>query len=511
MAGLSVYAALATALLAKKYFSESGGGHTVVQEVEQESKQDKQLGGAFWITPPEVRVGCTNWRALLLNGENQVAGTAGECGRLCTADPNCMSFNYQQHECAGMLQNGEGACYLFSNLTSCEMEVNNCWDLYHMRRSTQSVCFPEEVMRGDDAGMPLMTLQDNLGPLLGLLGKWSNAPLGWNKDSETPTVKGLNVVRLPLQKPEGVPLPQTADFEQDIQEYVEVLEFSPIMGAVRNRGYENANQFSPECQLDQFVIGLSYLQVIFNISDGVVLHDESGQWLFNQDPGIFNGWTVARMGVIPHGQAIQAVGRNSTIVGSENIKNDIRATMSPNPFGFDPGPGPYFTTRPLLPPDDRETGAGYADAPAPFNDTQSLVDQVPEAAEGEVKATKLDITTSAAMGGSIGQLPNPKAQAFTEQFNFTFWIEEWLEADPEDPEKVKKTMQLQYLQTMFLTFMSASAFNVPNCDNNGLELDCLIKWPHYDMNTLFKIADYPFESMSSLHPMELGGALAPIR
>lgn len=288
-------------------------------------------------------------------------------------------------------------------------------------------------------------------------------------------MQGLNVVRLP-HVVEGATA--SADFVQLTHKYVEVLEFTPIEGAVRNRGYGGANHFDPPCQLDQILLGVTYTQKITDISTGLIIHDEVGQMLFNQDPGVVVDWTVARLAVIPHGQVIEGIGPHSTLDGAEAIKDDIAATMT------DHGRGVQFSVEPL---EKNKRPKGYAHANAPFDGVETLLDQVDAADAPAMTALKLEFSTTASRGpagGGIVQLPSQKAQALVEQFNNTYWVESWTDASG-NPQ-----MQIQYIQNMWLTFQATKLDS--RCQVAYPNLPCLVKWPHYEMNSLRKIADFPF-------------------
>eukprot|EP00928_Gymnodinium_smaydae_P027515 TRINITY_DN21268_c0_g1_i1.p2 TRINITY_DN21268_c0_g1~~TRINITY_DN21268_c0_g1_i1.p2 ORF type:complete len:146 (+),score=20.78 TRINITY_DN21268_c0_g1_i1:48-485(+) len=99
----------------------------------------------------------------------------------------------------------------------------------------------------------------------------------------------------------------------------------------------------------------------------------------------------------------------------------------------------------------------------------------------DMEATKLEVTTTA-QGASMGMLPNPKAQVFNEAFNATFWIE----TVNGEHGKVKY-QQLQYAQTVNMDFKVKFK---PHCQTSNAPLDCLIKWPHVQVNTLRKLPPF---------------------
>merc|ERR1712217_36192 len=97
-----------------------------------------------------------------------------------------------------------------------------------------------------------------------------------------------------------------------------------------------------------------------------------------------------------------------------------------------------------------------------------------------MEVVQLDITSLS--GGSIGMLPNPKVRVFNETVNATFWLESILD----DSGKVKH-QQLQYVQSVSMD--SKVKFD-PSCQSVNAGLNCLIKWPHVQVNTLRKVADF---------------------
>lgn len=98
-----------------------------------------------------------------------------------------------------------------------------------------------------------------------------------------------------------------------------------------------------------------------------------------------------------------------------------------------------------------------------------------------MEAAQMDITTSGS-GGSISMLPNPRAQVFNEAFNASFWVE-----TVRDSRGRTRYQQLQYVQSVFMDFKVKF---VPDCQARNADLDCLIKWPHVQVNTLRKVKEF---------------------
>ena len=141
-----------------------------------------------------------------------------------------------------------------------------------------------------------------MGPLASLIGTWigthgkvySIVP-NWNS-------KGGTGHYIPFA---GQPTSDITGIKN--QQFTEKLVVAPILGAVINRGYENADMINAKCQANQFLQGVSYKLFIYQTSKtdangvyGNLLHEETGQWMYNSVPASGGGeptdWTVARMG-----------------------------------------------------------------------------------------------------------------------------------------------------------------------------------------------------------------------
>jgi len=127
----------------------------------------------------------------------------------------------------------------------------------------------------------------------------------------------------------------------------EVLKFDPIGSPIPNRGFG---------QKDIALQGLTYLQKIQDAGPDGALHIEPGIWI-TQPPTTFppedppqKGQLIARMGSIPHGNAILAQGIAEPFTGTPVLKSpgpDYRFSLFPSfnstPFGVPPtAPGILF-------------------------------------------------------------------------------------------------------------------------------------------------------------------------
>lgn len=125
----------------------------------------------------------------------------------------------------------------------------------------------------------------------------------------------------------------------------ETLKFDPIGGAVPNRGFG---------QDDIELFGLTYLQQISDAANDGALHIEPGIWV-TQPPTTFppesapgpGGQLVARMGSIPHGNALLAQGIATPFTGApvltvpgSQYSFSLFPSFNSTPFGIPPFPPP---------------------------------------------------------------------------------------------------------------------------------------------------------------------------
>ena len=140
------------------------------------------------------------------------------------------------------------------------------------------------------AQQPFPEVASPLGPLAGLVGKWSG--------------QGFNVIWRPNHT-------AAQDHFLELNVTSEQLEFTAISGQIPNRGL---------LQPDINMFGLTYLQQISDANLKAGLHIEPGLWVAipkTTDPNEVP--TVARLASIPHGTAILAQGTASTAAAAPNI------------------------------------------------------------------------------------------------------------------------------------------------------------------------------------------------
>jgi hypothetical protein len=285
-------------------------------------------------------------------------------------------------------------------------------------------------------GLPLASVAGSLGPLADLAGTWIGT--------------GFTLISLPDFDP-NPPSTGPKPFRLKLNSTVEVLEFTPIGGAVPNRGSEG--------QLDIDIFGLRYLQRIADAVTNQPLHIEPGFWL-NVPPTTVpvGDATVVRQGTIPHGNSLLAVGTSLTVPSGPRI-GVVDSTPTNNPNVPPPLGHGYLAPfdNPPLPP-------GFK---LPFVKNLNLA--LDEAILGQniIQTVVLIISTDAPAGGpptqvgGIVNMPFDIPNANATKLDAIFWIETVQQPDG------STFLQLQYTQTVILNF---------------LEID----WPHISVATLTK-------------------------
>jgi hypothetical protein len=282
---------------------------------------------------------------------------------------------------------------------------------------------------------PFPEVPSPLGPLAGLVGKWSG--------------KGFNIIWRPDHG--------TQDHFLELNVTSEQLEFSAISGSIPNRGL---------LQPDINMFGLTYLQQISDANLKAGLHIEPGLWLAvpkTSDPA--EGPTVARLASIPHGTAIVAQGTASTLAGPPTIPGtSIKPFTIGQPLSLFDFPEETLAT----PSSFRTSGPGLTGV------TQEMVSNPNSGLQAAIKGqhitetTTLHVNTNDApiLGGGTANTAFLKGggggpNAVSASVNATFWLET-IEGNP-------VIHQLQYAQTVLLNF-------------NGLS------WPHITVATLRPVA-----------------------
>ncbi len=302
-----------------------------------------------------------------------------------------------------------------------------------------------------------------LGPLKLLPGLWKNV-------APTTFGRGWNMIALPFSTAPTSPF----DYRLLVNQFNEELFFSLVDKAVPNRGVRK-HPAEATTNTDQFVVTLDYEQTIKQIAAAdepvsglagpadAAIHHEPGLFLHltNQiEPGDPD---VARLGSVPHGNAVLALGSSVVVNGPPVIP-----AVDGLPIGV---PGSLETSAYLAPYKHFHDNPFLGVVPAPFpgfdpTEPHKLLD--PAGIPGVItRTTVLDLSTSTATGG-IDNIPFVVAQAEATEMRSIFWI---IESDVDGiPE-----MFLSYLQIVMLDFFTAPGSNR------------LIRWPHVSINTMQKV------------------------
>jgi hypothetical protein len=284
------------------------------------------------------------------------------------------------------------------------------------------------------AAEPLAAGASPLGPLAGLVGKWSG--------------HGFNTIWRPDHTPDQ-------DRFLELNVTTETIEFTAISGQIPNRGL---------LQPDISMSGLTYLQQISDANLKAGLHIEPGLWLTvprTSNPNL--GPTVARLASIPHGTAIVVQGIATTAAAPPAIP---AVSILPFPIGFPDATQDFHEATLSTPSQFRTAGTGLAGI------TQGMLDNPNSVLHAAIAGQKITATTTLRVATGDAPVPGggtantaflhggsggPNADAAS--VSATFWLET-VEGQPAES-------QLQYSQTVMLNF-------------NGLS------WPHITVATLRK-------------------------
>jgi hypothetical protein len=291
-------------------------------------------------------------------------------------------------------------------------------------------------------GLPLATVADSLGPLTELSGTWIGT--------------GFNLVSLPDFDP-NPPSTGPQPFRIRLSSTIEILEFTPIGGAVPNRGSNG--------QSDIEIFGLRYLQRIADSVTNEALHIEPGFWLNVPATTVPAGSaTVVRQGSIPHGTSVLALGNVIPPVpggpligpafGAGGATPSTPVKNPPAPPALDAAFLAPFNN-PALPPGFKPPFVGdlnlaLREAILGQDITQTVVLPISTAAPAAGPATQV--------GGTVN-MPFDVANADATRLDAIFWIETVQQPDG------STFLQLQYTQTVILHFLG-------------------IDWPHISVATL---------------------------
>ncbi len=316
-----------------------------------------------------------------------------------------------------------------------------------------------ESMDGQQRRIEVARTRDtDLGPLKLLPGRWVSQGRGWN------------MIALPFASPGPL------DYRLLLNQFDEELSFTLVDKGVPNRGVSGKHHQ----QTDQFVVTLDYEQVITQVAvvdepastvaglPGAAIHHEPGLFL-NMLNLIPDGFDVARLATIPHGDAVLALGTSLRSDGLAPIRPvdglpvGVTQDLAANPYL---APYKHFHDHPFT---GTVTFPGFPgfDPTAPH----LLLDLANQGLD-VTRTTVLDLDTSHPTGG-IKNIPFVVKQADAASMRSTFFIHE-LAPDADGT----VALQLQYLQVVMLDFF-------PRRDG----LPGRISWPHVSINTLTKVSE----------------------
>jgi hypothetical protein len=297
---------------------------------------------------------------------------------------------------------------------------------------------------------------EDLGPLKLLPGTWKNEP-------GLPG-RGWNMIALPFAT-----APSPLDYRLLVNQYNEELKFTLVDKAIPNRGVQ---RFGVTSEADQFLVALDYEQMIKQIAADdfpvsgkagpaqAAIHHEPGLWLHMTNQ-VTDSLNIARLGTIPHGDSLVALGSSSEFVGAPSIF-DINGL----PIGVDQDlDSPYLAPYKHF---HDNIFQGLFDPTSP-NDLLEAANQ----GVNIVKTTMLEVDTEVPTAGIVN-IPFIVRQANATVMKSTFWIQELAEMDCNGNPKLR----LQYSQLIMLEFF-------PRRDG----LPGLIRWPHVSINTMEKVVE----------------------
>lgn len=272
--------------------------------------------------------------------------------------------------------------------------------------------------------------QVNFGPLTQLQGTWKGQPM-----------QGWNVIAVPGPK----------DFILEVIPYEETLTFSPAAIAGNRGPFTNGQENT------QNVTGFLYQQIITSACDsdlckqrgfpsGTEIHAETGLFLYLENDN--EGFNIARLSTIPHGNSVLALGNGAASTTLQDFIPDNTVSPHPNPmFGYDEEQYPSLQ----FPQFNQQNPNSFLQGVLKAQTLTAL--------------TTLDFSTQNATGGILN-IPFIQSNINATFLDATFWIETLAD----------NSLQLQYTQTINLAFPPTDFPKV------------MVNWPHVTVNTLQKVS-----------------------
>ena len=331
----------------------------------------------------------------------------------------------------------------------------------------------------------------NLGPLKLLPGTWANVHPDHREDNDPfkgPTStfngRGWNIIALPFAE-RG----QNRNYRVLMNQYNEMITFKSVDDDIPNRGITAGK---PVLNADQEIAALDYEQTITqiaakDISDsgrkarkpGLPIHHEPGLFLHMRNQNI-DGFDIARLATIPHGNAVTALGRSREIPGKEVIPDKTIPNLSAFPEGVSDNivdavrrstgkksyllPYNKFTNTPFKGKNPKKF-PGFSPANANALLQLGFAGLLPNIAS----ITELPLASDVMEAGVVNT-PFIERQADAEVMRSTFWIIK-MKGRPQK-------LLLAYSQLVLLDFFERQDGRPGR-----------IRWPHISINMMEKIPD----------------------
>ncbi len=346
------------------------------------------------------------------------------------------------------------------------------------------------IQQMKDVGRTISTAEAGdsaLGPLSLLPGVWKN--------TEALHGFGFNMIALPFGGD-----PNGNGYRILMNQYDEELHFSVVDKGIPNRGFGFDSTNNQTFVSDQTIVALDYDQKITQITaedfpksgettkfNGQAIHKEPGLWLYMTDQNTA-GINIARLGSIPHGNSIMAVGR-----APDEPIDGLPSSIVPNVNGIVVGGGtdpdeedlepPYFAPYKHFHenPFKGEVPIDGFKGFEPVDTTELLRLALSTVLPGEVKRTMpLQIDSSLDHAGvrtlshtGIVNIPFIVRQADAISMNATFLIYE-----VEDKDTGRARYFMQYVQNVMLDFIGRPDGHPGRA-----------RWPHVSINTMERVSD----------------------
>ena len=334
---------------------------------------------------------------------------------------------------------------------------------------------------------PAKSLDPELGDLKFLPGTWENADRFRDR--------GWNMIALPFSDPNSGDSDDPRDYRVLANQYNETLFLKTADKGVPNRGVIRPT----DTNLDQILVALDYEQAISQIraadspESGLAgdpnkpIHHEPGLWLHMLNlnkPGA----NIARLGTIPHGNSVLAIGAAEAIdvsdmsnlvpevnpfpvlAGNTQVPLDAPMARYLEPYAAFVEPDNSFFPRGL----DLRNLHGLLQASTPTN---------------AMRGIRYSVSTVAETGGIVNT-PFIVDHADATEMHSTFWIFELNETDRDG----NPVMVMQYMQFIMLDFFD-------KFDNSGEK----IRWPHISLNTMIRTSEDPAHGEKTIRGMMADG------